>query len=356
MTSKNTNKGFFNKIATKLKNVSLKNIVASIREGSKTFFYRLKHFSARDIVKAIETQWQRLKSYISWAQKTYFRFVVLNNETFEEVGSYRVSLFNIYVLGSSLFVGLMILGIFLVAFTPLKRIIPGYGGYGTERSVFELYQKVDALTDEVRARDRYIRDVKNLLSERYETENDIPKSNNTSAADSTDLNLDATEEELRVRQFQAEGGDASKFVNTDSANNNPKAIFSTATSSRLEQMFLTSPISGEVSLPFALDKKHFGIDIIAAKNTPVKAAADGFIISSDWTLETGNTIVIQHTNNVVTFYKHNAALLKKTGDRVKAGEAIAIVGNTGEQSSGPHLHFELWKDGRPMNPQEYIRF
>ena len=84
--------------------------------------------------------------------------------------------------------------------------------------------------------------------------------------------------------------------------------------------------------------------------------ADGFVIASDWTLETGNTIAIQHDNNVVSFYKHNANLLKKVGDRVKLAEAIAIIGNTGENTSGPHLHFELWKGGKPVNPQEYIRF
>lgn len=111
----------------------------------------------------------------------------------------------------------------------------------------------------------------------------------------------------------------------------------------LESMFLTTPLSGQVSASFSLAKKHYGTDIIAPKNTPIRAVADGFVVSSDWTLETGNTIAIQHANNVVSFYKHNSSLLKKTGEKVKTGEAIAIIGNTGEQTTGPHLHFELWQ-------------
>ena len=124
----------------------------------------------------------------------------------------------------------------------------------------------------------------------------------------------------------------------------------------LEQLFFVPPITGRMSEGFMADKKHYGVDILAPKNTPVKAVMDGYVITSDWTLETGNTIGIQHANNIVTFYKHNSALLKKTGSFVKAGEAVAIIGNTGTLSDGPHLHFELWHKGKPINPIDFINF
>ena len=103
-------------------------------------------------------------------------------------------------------------------------------------------------------------------------------------------------------------------------------------------------------------KKHFGIDILAPKNTPVKAVLDGYVFMSDWTLETGYTLGIQHDNNVVSFYKHNSALLKKIGEFVSAGEALAIIGNSGTLSNGPHLHFELWHNGKPVDPASYVIF
>ena len=137
------------------------------------------------------------------------------------------------------------------------------------------------------------------------------------------------------------------LINT---NNLPKAEVP------LGQRFFTPPISGEVSKSFNMEEKHFGVDIIAPKNTPIKATLDGFVISADWNLETGNTICLQHKGDVITFYKHNSALLKKVGDIVQAGEAIAIIGDTGDHSSGPHLHFELWHKGIPIDARDYVNF
>ncbi|HRF40345.1 MAG TPA: M23 family metallopeptidase, partial [Saprospiraceae bacterium] len=123
----------------------------------------------------------------------------------------------------------------------------------------------------------------------------------------------------------------------------------------LEQMFFSPPIKGKISAGFDADKKHYGTDVVAPQNTAIKSAMDGYVFFSDWTLETGNTIGIQHANNVITFYKHNSALLKKNGAFVKAGEAIAIIGNTGTKTSGTHLHFELWHKGRPVNAVDYVK-
>lgn len=121
-------------------------------------------------------------------------------------------------------------------------------------------------------------------------------------------------------------------------------------------MFFTPPLTGEISAKWSPEKKHYGVDILAPKNTAIKAAMDGYVFLSDWTMETGNTLGIQHANNTITFYKHNSALLKKAGSYVKAGEAVAIIGNTGMLSDGPHLHFELWHKGKSVNPMEYVDF
>ena len=311
----------------------------------KNIVSKLRGLSARDIVQGIEGSFARFRKVIQKSRNTFYRLVILNNDTLEQVGTYRLSVMNFYVALSSLIVGFTILGICLTVFTPLKKIIPGYGGVSSERTVFELSQQVEKLEKQVREQQTYADNVRKLLMGDVQRESDIPK--NTTAVVDSNINVDPSPEELQVRA----GG-----ITTNNNAGENKTLNVSNRNDRLESMFLSSPLSGQVSLGFDLIKKHYGIDIIAPKNTPIKAAADGFVISSDWTLETGNTIAIQHLNNVVSFYKHNSSLLKKVGDKVKSGEAIAIIGNTGEQTSGPHLHFELWKDGKSVNPSEYIRF
>ncbi|MDH3652414.1 MAG: M23 family metallopeptidase, partial [Saprospiraceae bacterium] len=129
-----------------------------------------------------------------------------------------------------------------------------------------------------------------------------------------------------------------------------------AASRPVTQLHLVPPVSGSISLGFDPHKNHLGVDINAPVNTAIKSIQDGYIISAGWTLETGNTIGIQHENNMISFYKHNSALLKKTNSFVRAGEAVAIIGNTGTLSTGPHLHFELWLNGKPTDPTRYINF
>lgn len=313
------------------------------------FLTQLKSVTARDIVQAIENVFDRFKKFIEKSRHTFYRLVILNHETFEEVGSYKLSLMNLYVAVSSLVVGFTILVASIIVFTPLKRYIPGYGGIGSQRDMFDLVDRLDSLERALASQQIYTNNVRRLLTADVQKESDIPKENNLAVADNN-INVEASDAEMQVRtgaNFVAEG---------DKDMTESKSIKSIGRNDRLESMYLVAPLSGSISKSFSIADKHFGTDLIAPKNTPVKTIADGFIISSDWTLETGNTIAIQHANNVVSFYKHNSVLLKKVGDKIKAGEAIAIIGNTGEQSSGPHLHFELWKDGRAVNAQDYIRF
>lgn len=318
------------------------------------FISQLRGISARSIVQGLESAYDKFKKFIEKSKHTFYRLVILNNDTFEEVGSYRLSLMNLYVLVSSLLVGFTILVISLIIFTPLKRMIPGYGGIGSQRDMFELVDRVDSLERALVANQTYATNVRKLLTADVEKESDVAKEKTSAVVDSN-INVDPSEAEMVVR-----AGGASPFSGGESPSNNntssTKAIRAIGQTDRLESMYLISPVVGSISRSFSLKDKHYGTDLVAPKNTPVRAVADGFVISNDWTLETGNTIAIQHPNNVVSFYKHNSSILKKVGDKVNSGEAIAIIGNTGEQSNGPHLHFELWKDGKAVNAQEYIRF
>jgi murein DD-endopeptidase MepM/ murein hydrolase activator NlpD len=349
------------------------NRFAALKTRLAQTFERLKHISARDIVQSIESGWQRFKNLIEKARETFYQIKILNNETFAEVATYRLSVFNFYVFISSLFVGFTALGMMLIAFTPLRKIVPGYGGYGSERSVFELYERVDSIERAMRAHETYAKNVSRALTDDVEREKDVPKSSgNTPSLSKDSFSVEPSSEEMKIRAGGGSGDEDFDPTATATTNNSTQTTSTTTNSTpaatenkairvgsrndRLESMFLQTPISGSINFGFSLDKKHYGVDIAAPKNTPIKSVADGFIIAADWTLETGNTIAVQHLNNVVSFYKHNSSNLKKVGDKVKTGEAIAIIGNTGEHTTGPHLHFELWKDGKAVNPVEYIRF
>jgi murein DD-endopeptidase MepM/ murein hydrolase activator NlpD len=126
--------------------------------------------------------------------------------------------------------------------------------------------------------------------------------------------------------------------------------------SELLELYFFAPINGIISSPFAPKIEHYGVDIVAKTNEPVKCVADGTVIMASWSQEYGHTIAVQHRNNLMTVYKHNSAVLKKVGAFVNAGEIISIIGNSGELTTGPHLHFEMWYDGNPVDPENYISF
>ncbi len=278
-----------------------------------------------------------------------YRLVVMNDETFQEVGSYRLSLLNVYVSLSTIVVLVALAVGALIFFTPVKRYVPGYGDVSGDREMIRLNRKVAEMEKELAAFRTYSENVRRMLSGDVQTEKDVPKlksSDMQADSASTPPEMPAVDEELRREVALGDLGMAAREPRT--SNFSPRDV-------PLEQMFFSPPIKGKISAGFEADKKHWGVDVIAPQNTAIKSAMDGYVFFSDWTLETGNTIGIQHANNVITFYKHNSALLKKTGSFVKAGEAIAIIGNTGTKTDGPHLHFELWYKGKPVNPTDYIK-
>lgn len=290
-----------------------------------------------------EKGWAKFKERL---QNTY-RLVVMNDESFEEVGSYKLSLLNLYVAISVGIVIVATLVVSLIFFTPIKRMVPGYGD-ASSGDLLEVSKTIAELEKELQEQKNYTESFRRMITGDDETENDV-KEEKIMEIDTLQT-VEIIEEDEILRQEVEEEFQSQQRMKLGAG----KKVFSNDVP--LDQLYLMPPITGIVSEQFMPDKKHYGTDILAPKNTPVKATMDGFIISSDWTLETGNTISIQHSNNLISCYKHNSALLKKIGDFVKAGEAVAIIGNTGTLSNGPHLHFELWHKGKPINPEDFITF
>jgi len=288
------------------------------------------------------------QSWIDKLRHTY-RLVIMNNETFEEMGSYRLSLLNVYVVAATILVVVILLVGTLIAFTPLRQYIPGYGDIRQSEEVQNLRRQLEEMEAELRIQREYSDNFRRILVGEVETTEDIADTFPQKEFRDTVSEVARAKVDTQLRQEveMAAVGDAIQESRT--TNLYPRET-------PLEQMYFVPPLTGEISAQFMPDKKHLGVDVLAPKNTPVKAIMDGFVFLSDWTLETGNTIGIQHTNNIITFYKHNSALLKKAGSYVKAGEAVAIIGNTGTQSDGPHLHFELWYRGKAVNPLDYVNF
>ena len=280
--------------------------------------------------------------------KETYRLVIMHNETFKEVGSYKLNLLSLYILLSSIFVALTFIVFCIVMYTPIKRYIPGYGDYNQQVKISALQSRIKNLEKEVVAQNEYTNNIKKILIGDRETVKDQEvKTPKTEV--SKPESVERIPEDEKLRKNLVNSNKNNQTGQFPARNFRPLDI-------PIENNYFIAPLKGQVSSEFNPSTRHFGIDLIAPKNTPVQAVQGGYVILSDWTLETGYTIGIQHSNNLVTFYKHNSGLLKQVGNYVKTGEPIAIIGNTGSQSTGPHLHLELWHNGKPIDPNSLINF
>lgn len=271
-----------------------------------------------------------------------YRLVILNEDTFEERLSFQLSKLNVIIL--STFSALMLVSgtALLIAFTPIREYIPGYSSTALKNKATRLTLTVDSLTTVVDKNTAYLTSIRNVLSGQI---------------DSLDTNKISTDQEIRQVEVESVNLSASeqdsilraKVEQEDKYSLLERATFST-------NFTLFPPVSGRVSEPYDAEQKHYAVDIVTEKNEPVKATLDGTVIFAEWTVETGYVIIIEHNFGLISVYKHNDSLLKTQGELVTAGEAIAVVGDTGEFSYGPHLHFELWVDGYSVNPSDYINF
>jgi murein DD-endopeptidase MepM/ murein hydrolase activator NlpD len=275
--------------------------------------------------------------------KKPYRIVILKEDSFEEVGSFRLTPLSLYVLFSSLFIILSIFVALVIIFTPMKRWIPGYAEMAGNAEIIRLEKKLGTIEQQYELQKRYTDNIKRILTGDVTSTEEEP----LVSLDSIKIAERIEEDELLRQQFYLNKPLISRERTGEGDYN--KAI-------PLEKISFTVPVKGQVSAGFDIDKQHLGTDILAPLNTPIMTVLDGFVLMADWTLETGNSICILHDHQITTCYKHNSMLLKKPGDYVKAGEAIAIIGNTGTKTSGPHLHFELWHKGKAVDATRFISF
>lgn len=288
---------------------------------------------------------------IRWYHKLRdkYRLIILDEDTFEEKLSFRLSRLNVFIVTGMLAIILVFLTSYIIAFTPLREYIPGYNDTNIQGELYELQLRADSIEEAVKSKDLFIANMKRVLSGEDPDEVANPSTAPDSAARAKYANISISrsrEDSMLRNEYEAQNRYNIKVGDKTSS---PKAL-------TLSRLSFFTPIKGMITNRFNPSQQHFGVDVASAKNEAVKAAYDGTVIFSEWTAETGYVIAIQHTGNVVTAYKHNSVLLRKQGSYVRAGETIAIVGESGEYSTGPHLHFELWINGKAMNPEDYIKF
>jgi murein DD-endopeptidase MepM/ murein hydrolase activator NlpD len=273
-----------------------------------------------------------------------YRLIIYNDNTFEEVGYMRLKGFNLlWIVGALGFI-LMSLTFILIAFTSVREFIPNYPSNKLRREIVMNALKLDTLQHEIEIRDKYIYNLNNIILGK--DPRDFSSTKTDSIKPKNIRFIKSEKDSLLRKQIEEEEQFNLSF------SEQPKKQSSLS----LSQIHFFTPLRGVITSTFNPENNHYGIDVVAGPNEVIKAVLDGTVILATWTLETGYVIEIQHENNLVSVYKHNAELLKKSSNHVKAGEPIAIVGNSGELTTGPHLHFELWYNGNPINPQDYIVF
>lgn len=270
-----------------------------------------------------------------------YRLVVLNEDTFEERFAIKLTRLNVFVIVMLSSIVLIAGTTYLIAFTSLRELIPGYSSAKLKKQATELNLKTDSLQRVISLNEQYYSSIKRVLTGDVKT----VQFNRDSIVDAAGkdiaaLKISTTREDSILREKVAKEDKYNLFEKSVSGSN----------------FVLFPPVHGTISEPYDIKTKHYAVDIVVAKNTPVKATADGTVIFAEWTAETGYVIIIEHSQELISVYKHNASLTKQQGDLVKAGEVIAMAGNTGEYTTGPHLHFELWSKGYPINPTNFIDF
>ncbi|HON17921.1 MAG TPA: M23 family metallopeptidase [Salinivirgaceae bacterium] len=283
-------------------------------------------------------KWKNLKNKLA---KRY-KLVILSEHSFEEVWSYRLSLGNLIYSLIVISTLILVMGILLVIFTPLKQWIPDFPSPEIRESIINNSLRVDSLTSALKTHETYLTNVRKILVGDV-TPNDLAEN-----PISKSYRIDSIQE----RQYDSIIRSQVEYARTTTLLGNK----STKASLSLGQIQFFPPVRGVISNKFNNAEQHFGIDIVTKPETLVCATLSGTVINVGWTLEGGNVVQIQHENEIISVYKHNSKVLKKQGDYVYTGEPIAVVGNTGEYSTGPHLHFEIWYKGVPVDPAQYLNF
>ncbi len=284
--------------------------------------------------------------------KRMLRLTVFVENTFEQLFSIRLSPLKFIISLGAIVILLIAAVTALIAFTGLREYIPGYPT-GEERDlIVKNMHRTDSLVGEIELRDLQMRNLRSAIAgelpiDACHPDSILPKRK----SEASNVVFERSVADSLFRRSIEQDVKYDVETSTQATGYNLAAP-----EQRLEMMFFYTPMKGIVNNRFGESQGHFGVDVVAADGTPVFSVLDGTVIFSEWTMETGLVIAIQHDNQLVSIYKHNSKLLKRAGMRVRAGELIAFVGNSGELTTGTHLHFELWYSGSPLNPEEYLTF
>jgi murein DD-endopeptidase MepM/ murein hydrolase activator NlpD len=282
------------------------------------------------------------KKKSNWRDK--YRFSVINDHTFEEIWRIRLTRYNAFLLISFLVIFIIGATTSLISFTNLREFIPGYPDITMRRNILMSSLRLDSLDHELAIRDKYFANLNAIISGNPPSELNV-RQEATRNYKEISFNKSPEDSALKARIENEERYDLTLGPST------------TESVSGLAGMHFFPPVKGIISGRFDARTKHYGTDIVTKPKALVSSALDGTVFFTGWTMETGFVIQVQHPNNLVSVYKHNASLIKESGDLVRAGEAISIVGDSGElYTSGPHLHFEIWYKGSPIDPEKHILF
>lgn len=269
------------------------------------------------------------------------RLVILNEDTFEEIFSLRLTLMNVFVVATIGALLIIFVTTYIIAFTPLREFIPGYASTQLKKDATELALKSDSLSHALKKNEAYIQSIKKVLTGDLEYAKFNKDSIMAAASEPvSEEDLKPSKADLKLRE---------EVEREDKYNLFEKAKPKVST-------VLFPPVKGMITEKFNPKNKHYAVDIALPKNTPIKATLSGRVIFADWTPNTGNVVIIRHNSGFISVYKHAASITVSQNDAVRTGEVIALAGSTGQESTGVHLHFELWKDGYPIDPSIFIEF
>ena len=289
--------------------------------------------------------WKGVKknNNLSFWKRVRFKYKLsfINENTLEEVWSFRLSLFSAFVTLTVYAISLITITALIIIMTPIRNYLPGYLDVEVRKEIMENALRADSLERMIQIQDLYLRNVTQIMS--GEIELDSIRRIDSLAQTDVDYQIPRSEaEQAYVKDFEQDEKYNLTVLDVNASHSNT--------------FFFYKPVNGMVSSRYQADIRHFGIDIAAKPNESVLAILDGTVVYAGYDPNEGNVIQLQHKNGFISIYKHNETLLKEPGQSVVAGEAIALVGNSGVLSTGPHLHFELWLEGKPVNPEDYIVF
>ena len=269
----------------------------------------------------------------------FFRFAIINDNSLEEVFNIKFSRARLLWLTAAILLAISVIFVLLLGYTPLRNLIPGKSKTHVQNELIMMIQKADSLEKSLGNYSLYTKNLKKVLSDSV----------------SLDSVQDLFIEGFTVKEFDFKPSVEDSILRAEVEAEESISLNSNLKEKKLNSFFI-KPVDGLITEGFNKKIGHFGVDVVSKKGAFISSIDDGMVLFSSWTHEFGYVLVIKHQNSFISFYKHNSEVFKSKGDYVKSGETIAIIGNSGKYSTGPHLHFELWKGSSPVNPVNYILF